>query len=339
MPGLISRWAYAARLNPPSSAKLATLSQAQTAACDGLDGLVDGIISHPSACGFDPASLRCPPNQDSASCLTEPEIEVVQTLRSDLTLKNGKLVYPRFGIGNPGTGLGVFMPLGGPGTPTFAAASAGGFLPFIVYNDPSYDLATYDVQVDLQTVVNVMEHTYNFSADTNRLDQFLRDGKKIIIWHGAEDTLISHIDSARAHEAMVARTGQDSDNARLFVLPGVQHCGGGPGASRFDMLAALSDWVENGQAPVGLVASRTDAVGNVLFTRPICEFPATRVTMARAIRLMRAASNASRRPGSRTRTDLRGSTAMPSRSAARICARWTWSRTHDPDTNRLPRSR
>jgi hypothetical protein len=274
MPGLTSRWAYAARLNPPSSAKLATLSQAQTAACDGLDGLVDGIISHPSACGFDPASLRCPANQDSASCLTDLEIEVVQSLRSDLTLKNGKPVYPRFGIGNPGTGLGVFMPLGGPGTPTFAAASAGGFLPFIVYNNPSYDLATYDVQVDLQTVVNVMEHTYNFSADTNRLDQFLRDGKKIIIWHGAEDTLISHVDSARAHEAMVARTGQDFHNARFYVLPGVQHCGGGPGASRFDMLAALSEWVENGQAPSGLVASRSDAVGNVLFTRPICEFPA-----------------------------------------------------------------
>ena len=172
-----------------------------------------------------------------------------------------------------------------------------------------------------------MEHTYNFSADTNRLDQFLRDGKKIIIWHGAEDTLISHIDSARAHEAMVARTGQDSDNARLFVLPGVQHCGGGPGASRFDMLAALSDWVENGQAPVGLVASRTDAVGKCCSRGRSASSPRTRVTMARAVRPTRAASSASCPPSRGRRTDLRGSTAMPSRSAARICARWTWSRT------------
>ena len=274
MPGMISRWTYAARLNPPSSAKLATLSQAQIAACDGLDGLVDGIISHPSACSFDPASLRCPANQDHASCLTDPEIEAVRTLRTDLTLENGKTVYPRFGIGNPGTGLGVFMTLAGPGTPTLASFLAGSFLPFIVYNDPSYDPATYDVQVDLQTVVKVMEHTYSFSPGTNRMDQFLRDGKKIIIWHGAEDTLISHFDSIRAHEEMTHRAGHDSDNARLFVLPGVQHCGGGPGASRFDMLAALSGWVESGQAPSGLVATRTDAVGNVLFSRPICEFPA-----------------------------------------------------------------
>ena len=301
LPGVISRWADAARLNPPPAPKLATLSQAQTAACDGLDGLADGIVSHPSACRFDPASLRCPPNQDNASCLTDSEIQVVQTLRTDLTLKNGKPVYPRFGIGNPGTGLGVFMPLGGPATPTFASFLAGSFLPFIVYNDPAYDLATYDVQVDLKTVVNVMEHTNSFSPETNRLDQFLRNGKKIIIWHGAEDTLISHFDSARAHAAMVARAGQDSDNARLDVLPGVQHCGGGPGASRFDMVAALSDWVENGQAPNGLVASRTDAAGGVLFTRPIASSPRTRDTLARAGPLMRAASNASRRPIKRRR--------------------------------------
>jgi feruloyl esterase len=106
------------------------------------------------------------------------------------------------------------------------------------------------------------------------LRRFLRDGKKIIIWHGAEDTLISHFDSIRAHDGMTHRAGHDADNARLFVLPGVQHCGGGPGASQFDMLAALSGWVENGQAPSGLVATRTDAVGSVLFSRPICEFPA-----------------------------------------------------------------
>ena len=274
MPGVVSRWAYSARLSPPSAAKLATLSQAQTAACDALDGLVDGIVHHPAACSFDPASLRCPANQDDASCLNDGEIDVVRTLRYDLTGTNGKLVYPAFGIGNPGTGLGVFMPLGGPGTPTIASFLAGSFLPFIVYNDPSYDPATYDLDDDFKTVVQVMDHTYRFSPKVNRLAQFLRDGKKVIIWHGAEDTLISHYDSIRAHQEMTARAGTDFDNARLFEVPGVQHCGGGPGANRFDMLAALSAWVENGQPPGELVASRTDAAGNVLFTRPICQFPA-----------------------------------------------------------------
>ena len=118
-----------------------------------------------------------------------------------------------------------------------------------------------------------MEHTYNFSANTNPLARYLRSGRKIIIWQGAEDTLISHIDTARSYDELASQAGQDSDNARFYALPGVQHCGGGPGASRFDMIAALADWVESGRAPHTLIASRTDAVGNLLFTRPLCEFP------------------------------------------------------------------
>lgn len=273
MPGVISRWAYAGRLTPPSAAKLALLYQSQMNQCDDLDGLADGIISNPAACDFDPTSLRCPADENSESCLTDQEIQDVQTLRTDLTLENGTLVYPRFGIGNPATGLGVFQRLGGPGTPTFASFLAASFLPFIVYNDPTYDPATYDVDVDLRIVVDVMEHTYDFSANTNALARYLRSGRKMLVWQGTEDTLISHIDTIRAYETFANRAGQDSDNARLYAVPGVQHCGGGPGANRFDMLTALAEWVEVGRAPRTLIGSRIDATGTVLFTRPVCEFP------------------------------------------------------------------
>jgi feruloyl esterase len=272
-PGVISRWAYASRLNPPSAAKLAALEQAQTTRCDGRDGLVDGIISNPAACDFDPASLRCPSNAPSESCLSDQELQVVQTLRTDLTLENGRLVYPRFGIGNPATGLGVFMRLGGPSTPTLASSLAGGFLPYIVYNDPAYDPAAYDIEVDLRTVVDVMERRYDFSANTNSLARYLRSGKKVIVWQGMEDTLVSPFATVHAYEKMARKAGRDSRNARLYALPGVQHCGGGPGVNRFDMVAALAEWVENGLAPHTLAGSRNDAVGNLLFTRPVCEFP------------------------------------------------------------------
>jgi Tannase and feruloyl esterase len=273
MPGVISRWAYAARLTPPSAAKLAVMYQSQLTQCDGLDGLSDGIVSNPVACDFDAASLRCPANEDSESCLTDQEIQVVETLRADLTLESGRLVYPRFGIGNPATGIGVFMPVGGPGTPTIASFLAASFLPFIVYNDSTYNPATYDIELDLRTVVDVMEHTYDFSANMTALAQYLRSGRKIIVWHGAEDTLISHFDTINSYERMTSQAGRDSENARLYALPGVQHCGGGPGASQFNLIAALTDWVENGHAPHTLVASRTDAAGNLLFTRAVCEFP------------------------------------------------------------------
>jgi Tannase and feruloyl esterase len=271
--GMVSRWADAGRLTPPPAEKLASMYQAQLAQCDGLDGLVDGIISHPAACDFDPASLRCVENQAGESCLTDQEIDVIRRLRTDLTLDNGRVAYDRFGIGNPATGFGVFMPLGGPGTPTFASFLAASFLSFIVYNDPTYDFTTYDLQGDLRTVVDVMEHTYDFSADTTPLAQYLRSGKKVIVWQGTEDTLMSHIDTIRSYETMASKAGHHSENARLYTLPGVQHCGGGPGANRFDMIAALADWVENDLAPHTLVGWRTDTAGNVLFTRPLCEFP------------------------------------------------------------------
>jgi feruloyl esterase len=138
-----------------------------------------------------------------------------------------KVVYARFGIGNPATGFGVFMPLGGSGTPTVAAFLAGNFLPFLVYNDANYDPATYNVNRDLRTVVDVMEHTYDFSANTTPLAKYLRSGKKIIVWQGAEDTLMSHIDTIQSYETMASLAGRDSDNARLYALPGVEHCGGG----------------------------------------------------------------------------------------------------------------
>lgn len=273
MPGLVSRWAHAAQLNPPSAAKLAAMYQSQMAHCDGLDGLVDGVISHPAACDFDPTSLRCADNEATESCLTDQEIQVVRALRTDLVLENGRVVYPRFGIGNPATGVGVFMPVAGAGTPTFASFLAASFLPFLVYNDPTYNSATYDTERDFRTVVEVMEHTYDFSANTTPLAEYLRSGRKIMVWQGAEDTLMAHIDTIRSYDTMASKAGRGSENARLYALPGVQHCGGGPGANRFDMITALVEWVENDLAPGTLVASRTDATGNVLFTRPLCEFP------------------------------------------------------------------
>jgi pimeloyl-ACP methyl ester carboxylesterase len=185
----------------------------------------------------------------------------------------GRAKNPRFGIGNPATGLAVFMRVGGPGTPTFASLLAARFLPFIVYNDPTYDPAAYDIEIDLRTVVDAMEHTYDFSPNTTALAGYLRSGKKIIIWHGTEDMLVSHIDTIQAYETMTRQAGRDSENARFYALPGVQHCGGGPGTNRFDMIAAITDWVENGSAPQTPIASRSDAAGNLLFTRPLCEFP------------------------------------------------------------------
>jgi hypothetical protein len=270
--GLVSSWVRASLLPVPSASKLAAVYQAQLAHCDGADGLVDGIISNPADCDFDPSTLACPPGVNNGSCLTEAEIDAIKTIRSDVELANGRLVYSRFGIGNPGTGFGVFMPLGPPGAPTVASFGAA-HLQYIVYGDPNYSAATFDVNADLPGVVDVIEGDYDFSPNTRPLARYLRDGGKMIVWQGTEDTALSHFDTVRSYKTMVAAAGKGAENARLYTAPGVLHCGGGPGADRFDMITALSDWVERGRAPRTLVASKVDQAGSVRFTRPLCEHP------------------------------------------------------------------
>jgi feruloyl esterase len=271
-PGLISGWVRAGLLEAPSPAKLAAMYQAEVSQCDAKDGLIDGIISNPTACRFDPATLTCPAGIDNDSCLTNAEIQAVNVIRSDLELANGRTIYSRLGIGNPAKGFGVFMPLGPPGSPT-VASSGGAFLQYIVYSDPAYDVASYDVNRDFRTVVKVIEGIYDFSANTAPLARYLRSGKKMIVWHGTEDTGLSHFDTVRTYEQMAEAAGDDAENARLYTPAGVLHCGGGPGADRFDMIGAITDWVENGHAPQNLIASKVDVTGHVRFTRPLCEYP------------------------------------------------------------------
>jgi hypothetical protein len=272
MAGLISGWVRAALLTAPSGAKMASMYRAELAQCDAIDGVADGVISNPRACRFDPATIACPAGVNNDSCLTEAEIHAVNTIRSDVELDSGKLVYTRLGLGNPARGFGVFQPLGPPGSPTVASFGVA-MLQYIVYSDPAYDPANYDVGRDLRPVVNVVEGVYDFSADTTALAKYLRAGKKMIVWHGTEDMALSHMDTIRTFERMADRAGHGAENARLYTPPGVLHCGGGPGADRFDVVGALSTWVENGSAPRTLLATKVNSSGNVLFTRPLCEYP------------------------------------------------------------------
>lgn len=231
-------------------------------------------ISNPEKCHFDPESVRCPSGVDDSSCLTESEIEAVNTIRSDLELANGKTVYSRFGLGDPAKGFGVFMPLGPAGSPTASAFLGAGHLQYIVYDDPAYDLTNFDANDDFREVRHVIEGIYDFSADTAPLARYLRSGKKVIVWQGTEDTALSHFDTVRSFELMVNRAGKGAENARIYTLPGVQHCGGGAGADRVDMVTALRDWVENVVEAQTLSARKVNAAGQVLFSRPVCEYPA-----------------------------------------------------------------
>ena len=166
------------------------------------------------------------------------------------------------------------MPVGPPGSPTFASFLSARFLPDIVYNDPAYDQYDYDVLTEIcRRLPMSWSRRPTFRAYTVPLARYLRSGKKMIVWHGTEDTLMSHFDTIRSYESMADAAGRHAGNARLYTPPGVNHCGGGPGTDGFDMIGALTKWVEKGRAPDRLSATKVDSAGNVLFTRPLCEYP------------------------------------------------------------------
>jgi feruloyl esterase len=259
MPGLSSAWmefSPAAILTP---GKIATVKSASVAECDHLDGLKDGIISNPDECGFDPETLRCA-GTPSDSCLTDQEIAIVNKIQSDLKLADGTLIYSRTGFGELNWASGY-------------AALGPGYVNWLTFRNPSY--AAWDLNKDYPTLVEVLEGAYACSGETEALATYLNEDGKLIVVHGTDDTLLSHYDTARTFYEVTNETdGKGHENAKLYMAAGVGHCYGGPGADTYDMISAISDWVENGQKPKTLLASKIDpGTGSVLFTRPLCEYP------------------------------------------------------------------
>jgi hypothetical protein len=254
--GQIEQWTRASALTLPSVANLTAINAAAVAKCDALDGATDGIVSNWQACSFDP-TVDVP----AAVGLTAGEAAAVKSLMTDLALSNGTTVYSGFGIGN--------MAQWGP-----AYASLGvGHMRNIVLNDATWSPATFDVDSYYPIISNVIDGTYGFSASTAGLAQFLNEGKKVLVWHGSDDALLSHKDTLRTWQEITSAAGTAaSNNSKVYIASGVNHCGGGPGADTFDMLTPMMNWVEKGTAPGDIPASKMSA-GVTQFTRPMCEHP------------------------------------------------------------------
>jgi feruloyl esterase len=153
-----------------------------------------------------------------------------------------------------------------------------GHLRNVVHSDAQWSPAggALDVERELPAIRAALDGRYQFSASVSGLAQYLRAGRKLLVWHGADDPIISHRDTIRTWADVIGAAGAQAAraNSRLYIAPGVAHCGGGEGADNADLLAAVMQWVEAGKAPATLVASKQDAAtGKALFTRPLCEHP------------------------------------------------------------------
>jgi tannase/feruloyl esterase len=248
---------------PP--AKHAMIHEAVLAKCDALDGLKDGLIDDPRQCHFDPKTLQCA-GADGPNCLTAAQVEAAKVVMSPFKHpKTGELLFPGF---EPGNELGWARMLGGPD----AYNTAIDQFKFVVFSDPKWDWRTFNVERDVPIADKSGQNTLLTNVDPN-LSAFAKHGK-LLMYHGWADQDIAPQTSVNFYTNTRKMTTGVSDASwvRLFMLPGMQHCGGGEGPNTFDMMAAIEPWVEQGKAPERIVASHSSA-GKVDRTRPLCPYP------------------------------------------------------------------
>jgi tannase/feruloyl esterase len=241
------------------------LHRAVVQACDALDGVKDGLIEDPTRCKFDPAVLQCK-GSDDAACLTTPQVETARMIYA-------ASVNPR--TKREITGLAPGSELGWTDMGWTASARATGLdqFRFIVFNDPGWDIQKFNFDSDIARAEETDDNTIN--ALEPNLKPFIDRGGKLIQYHGWSDPQISPGNSTQYYTRVLDVVGGAAkvlNSYRLFMAPGMAHCGGGEGPNTFDMVSALQQWVEHGKAPDQIIASHATK-GVVDRTRPLCPYP------------------------------------------------------------------
>jgi feruloyl esterase len=248
---------------PPS--KYPMIHQAALAACDALDGLKDGLIGDPTKCAFDPAVLLCK-GEDSPTCLTAPQVIAAKKIYSPaVNVRTGKVLSTQL---VPGTELGW----GDDAGPNPNANITDQYR-YIVFKDPNWDWKTFNFDSDA-TRGDLPENLVMNATDPN-MKAFFSHGGKLLLYHGWSDPRVPTLDMIKYYSSVVDVMGgsaKASDSVRLFLAPGMGHCGGGDGPNVFDKVGPLEQWVEQGKAPDKLIASHFTA-GKVDRTRPLCPYP------------------------------------------------------------------
>ena len=221
--------------------------------CDAKDGIADGMISDPLGCDFDPAVVACKSGQNNA-CIAPEKIAAIKKAFAGPKNAYGRQVYPGFLYD---TGIATTGPVPG----LLALGANGLFGP--------YPTAT---EIDVDKEALHASDPLVEPASTN-LSTFSISGGKIIFFHGDSDAWFSPLDTLEYYKSLAAGNGgadKVREWSRMFLVPGMGHCGGGLGLDQFDMLGALVGWVENGKAPEGVIATGRAFPGR---SRPLCAYP------------------------------------------------------------------
>jgi feruloyl esterase len=266
----VSIWIARATLEDPASyippSKYPLIHAAALNACDALDGITDGIIDDPTRCHFDPAVLTCK-GSDAADCLTPAQVEAVRQIYSSLTNpRTGEQIFPAL---EPGSELGWRDHAGGPEPRSISLS----YFRDLIFQNPQWNFRNLDFDADVSLVDQEDRGVGN--AINPDLGPFQLAGGKLLLYHGWADNLIAPLGTVNYYQDVLATMGgaeQTGSFARLFMVPGMGHCSGGPGTDVFDRVGVLEQWVEHGAAPEKIIAAhRTKGAEDM--TRPLCPYP------------------------------------------------------------------
>jgi feruloyl esterase len=256
--------------------QLAALTKAALAQCGGTEG----YINDPVSCRFDPAAAQCK-SGESGECLTPAQIAAIRKVYAGpKDPKTGRSIFPGYSFGQA-AGWTPWI-VGADGAPSLLQQFSQGLYGGMMRGEPGFDILKIDVGKE-NAAAEAQLAPYINAANPD-LGGLKRRGTKLIQYHGADDPAIPLQSSLNYFQAVQSRMGDTGDFYRLFVVPGMLHCGGGAGPAAVDWLAPLQDWVEKGVAPDRIVGHFLPA-GAAGFgppappapdaaSRPICRFPA-----------------------------------------------------------------
>jgi hypothetical protein len=261
-----------------TSDNLALLESSILKACDDIDGVQDGVMEDPRDCTFDLAGIPfCPDDRSAPDCFTNDQRAAIERVYAPTVNQDGP-IYPGQPCGSEahgwfpwitGANENLIKQYNGQ-IPNLQFGFGTEFFKYFVFGDPEWDYSRYDFST-------WKEDTYFVStfvdATNPDLGPFKARNGKLILWHGWSDPALTALGSIEYYEQVESLDPDVRDYFRMFLIPGMLHCGGGPGPSQVDWISLIVNWVENGTPPERVIASKRDNNGQETRTRPLCAYP------------------------------------------------------------------